>query len=81
MIFFFFEILQHNSSRQRDLSIPKNFVPKFLPSARGLHKFLWTVCYCVIAKIKKKKFLWGGLGGNISPKQAIFCRQKICACY
>ena len=61
--FFFFEILQHNFSRQRDLSIPKNFVSKFLPSARGLHKFLWTVCYCVVVKIKKKKnhkegFIW-----------------------
>ena len=59
MIFFFFEILQHNFSRQRDLSTPKNFVPKFLPTARGLYKFLWTVCYCVVVKIKRKKFNGG----------------------
>ena len=38
MIFFFFEILQHNFSRQRDLSTPKNFVPKFLPTAPALEE-------------------------------------------
>jgi hypothetical protein len=57
-IFFFFEILQHNYSRQRDLSIPKNFVPKFLPKGKGIAQIpldCLLLCCCQNQKEKNHK--------------------------